>query len=35
MAQEATEQAKLFATQDFQEGVAAYRERRPPRFEGR
>jgi enoyl-CoA hydratase/carnithine racemase len=35
MAAEAVEQAKLFATQDFQEGVAAYRERRAARFEGR
>jgi 2-(1,2-epoxy-1,2-dihydrophenyl)acetyl-CoA isomerase len=32
MAHEATEQAKLFATQDFQEGVAAYAQRRAPDF---
>jgi enoyl-CoA hydratase/carnithine racemase len=25
----------LFRTQDFQEGVKAFLERRPPRFEGR
>ena len=34
-AHEAAEQAKLFATADFQEGVAAYSERRPASFEGR
>jgi len=33
-AHEAAEQAKLFGTQDFQEGVAAATERRPPRFTG-
>jgi enoyl-CoA hydratase/carnithine racemase len=35
MAHEAAEQAKLFATEDFSEGVAAYSERRPPRFQAR
>jgi enoyl-CoA hydratase/carnithine racemase len=34
-AHEATEQFKLFATEDFREGVAATAERREPRFEGR
>jgi enoyl-CoA hydratase/carnithine racemase len=34
-AREAAEQAKLFATDDFREGVAAAAERRPPRFSGR
>jgi 2-(1,2-epoxy-1,2-dihydrophenyl)acetyl-CoA isomerase len=34
-AQESAEQAKLFATEDFREGVAAAAERRPPRFRGR
>ncbi len=32
---EAAEQAKLFATEDFREGVAAAAERRPPQFRGR
>lgn len=32
---EATEQARTFATADAREGLAAIRERRPPRFEGR
>ena len=32
---EAAEQAKLFATEDFAEGVAAASERREPRFQGR
>ena len=32
---EAAEQATLFATEDFREGVAAAAERRPPRFSGR
>jgi 2-(1,2-epoxy-1,2-dihydrophenyl)acetyl-CoA isomerase len=32
---EAAEQAKLFATADFAEGVAASSERREPRFQGR
>jgi 2-(1,2-epoxy-1,2-dihydrophenyl)acetyl-CoA isomerase len=32
MAHEAAEQAKLFATQDFKEGVSAYGERRAPNF---
>ena len=31
---EAAEQAKLFATSDFREGVRAAAERRPPRFIG-
>jgi enoyl-CoA hydratase/carnithine racemase len=35
MAHEEREQAKLFGTEDFREGVAAYRERRPPRFAAR
>lgn len=34
-AHEGTEQAKLFATEDFAEGVAAVNERRPARFVGR
>ena len=34
-AREAAEQAKLFPTEDFREGVAAAAERRPPRFSGR
>ena len=34
-AHEATEQAKLFGTEDFREGVAAASERRTPRFVGR
>ena len=33
-AHEASEQAQLFATADFAEGVRAAGERRPPRFEG-
>ena len=33
-AHEADEQAKLFATSDFREGVSAAAERRPPRFTG-
>jgi 2-(1,2-epoxy-1,2-dihydrophenyl)acetyl-CoA isomerase len=33
-AHEAAEQAKLFATSDFREGVSAAAERRPPRFTG-
>ena len=33
-AHEAAEQAKLFATADFHEGVSAAAERRPPRFTG-
>jgi 2-(1,2-epoxy-1,2-dihydrophenyl)acetyl-CoA isomerase len=32
---EAAEQARLFPTEDFREGVAAAAERRPPRFSGR
>src|SRR3954465_994613 len=32
---EEAEQAKLFATEDFRQGVAAAAERRPPRFTGR
>jgi 2-(1,2-epoxy-1,2-dihydrophenyl)acetyl-CoA isomerase len=32
---EEAEQAKLFATEDFRQGVAAAAERRPPRFIGR
>lgn len=35
MAHEAAEQAKLFATDDFKEGVSAYAERRAPRFQAR
>jgi enoyl-CoA hydratase/carnithine racemase len=35
MAHEAAEQAKLFATQDFKEGVAAYAERRRPDFQAK
>jgi 2-(1,2-epoxy-1,2-dihydrophenyl)acetyl-CoA isomerase len=34
-AREEAEQAKLFATEDFRQGVAAAAERRPPRFTGR
>jgi len=34
-ARESAEQAKLFPTSDFAEGVRATAERRPPRFEGR
>ena len=34
-AHEGTEQAKLFATEDFAEGVAAVNERRPANFVGR
>jgi 2-(1,2-epoxy-1,2-dihydrophenyl)acetyl-CoA isomerase len=34
-AREDAEQAKLFPTEDFREGVAAAAERRPPRFGGR
>jgi enoyl-CoA hydratase/carnithine racemase len=34
-AHEAAEQAKLFATEDFREGVAAAAERRDPEFRGR
>jgi 2-(1,2-epoxy-1,2-dihydrophenyl)acetyl-CoA isomerase len=33
-AREAEEQARLFATEDFKEGVAATAERRPPNFTG-
>ena len=33
-AHEAAEQAKLFGTSDFREGVSAAAERRPPRFTG-
>ncbi|HEY1523221.1 MAG TPA: enoyl-CoA hydratase/isomerase family protein [Solirubrobacteraceae bacterium] len=33
MAHEAAEQAKLFATQDFKEGVSAYAQRRAPTFQ--
>jgi enoyl-CoA hydratase/carnithine racemase len=33
-AHEADEQAKLFGTSDFREGVSAAAERRPPRFTG-
>ena len=32
---EASEQARTFETRDAREGIAAIRERRPPRFEGR
>ncbi|MDQ6605594.1 MAG: enoyl-CoA hydratase/isomerase family protein [Actinomycetota bacterium] len=32
---EAAEQAELFTTEDFREGVSASRERRSPRFDGR
>ena len=35
MAHEAAEQAKLFETEDFKEGVSAYAERRPPNFQAR
>jgi 2-(1,2-epoxy-1,2-dihydrophenyl)acetyl-CoA isomerase len=35
MAHEAAEQAKLFATEDFREGVSAYSERRPADFHAR
>ena len=34
IAREAVEQAKLFGTSDFREGVSAAAERRPPRFTG-
>lgn len=34
LAHEAAEQAKLFGTSDFREGVTAAAERRPPRFTG-
>ena len=34
-AREEAEQAKLFATEDFHQGVAAAADRRPPRFTGR
>jgi enoyl-CoA hydratase/carnithine racemase len=32
---EAEEQAACFETQDVREGLAAAKERRPPRFQGR
>jgi 2-(1,2-epoxy-1,2-dihydrophenyl)acetyl-CoA isomerase len=35
MAHEAAEQAKLFTTQDFKEGVSAYAQRRTPDFQAR
>lgn len=35
MAHEAAEQAKLFASEDFQEGVSAYSQRRTPEFRAR
>jgi enoyl-CoA hydratase/carnithine racemase len=35
MDHEASEQAKLFATEDFREGVSAYSERRTPHFQAR
>jgi 2-(1,2-epoxy-1,2-dihydrophenyl)acetyl-CoA isomerase len=35
MAHEAAEQAKLFSTDDFKEGVSAYAERRTPDFQAR